>query len=528
MRKRCTKGKSCGATCIDRSERCVLELGPSISDSLTKVRSRLGVVKLYQQVRDHKVKGFQGKFNQIRGDLKKEVGGQVRKTADVAELKKRLQEAGLLPQSQKKEDIQDIFKGLFAKGQEEKAPSVPSAMKRELAALGGQQPVVLPPRQLDRSPGARTRTAPAVRRELAGIVESAKKDSMNLMMDDISRIMRGSLPQNLEIVSAGNELGMRARVKTSGAQAGSATGNTRWARDDAGDFDKSFKIYKRIRGDKDMIDWDETVKNGKKIGEGSFGTVLKVGNVAHKRGEVGADEANIIKRVGETGIGPRLLGAEISTKKRDGYGVDLHNGRIAMSVVPGKEMGDIKPDTKLGGKNAADVYWKAMADLHRLGIAHNDAHPHNLLVDDKGKGRWVDMGLAQQSPRAALAEAMGVFKNLKGGDDITVPASAAGNGNWQSRGWKATGIKEADRAKQAGGQTWAEFKQRFPVMSQMWENQDKVIKKLEKSGLDINDINSMMEHGIRSPLPSYDRSDGFSRVSDKQAQDLLNLLYDGI
>jgi hypothetical protein len=138
------------------------------------------------------------------------------------------------------------------------------------------------------------------------------------------------------------------------------------------------------------------------------------------------------------------------------------------------------------------------------------------------------MGLAQQSPRAALAEAMGVFKNLKGGDDITVPASAAGNGNWQSRGWKATGIKEADRAKQAGGQTWAEFKQRFPVMSQMWENQDKVIKKLEKSGLDINDINSMMEHGIRSPLPSYDRSDGFSRVSDKQAQDLLNLLYDGI
>lgn len=35
--KRCTKGKSCGATCIDPRERCNLELGPLVSPSVAKV-----------------------------------------------------------------------------------------------------------------------------------------------------------------------------------------------------------------------------------------------------------------------------------------------------------------------------------------------------------------------------------------------------------------------------------------------------------------------------------------------------------
>lgn len=40
-RARCTKGKSCGATCIDPRERCVLELGPLVSPSLSKVTNIL-------------------------------------------------------------------------------------------------------------------------------------------------------------------------------------------------------------------------------------------------------------------------------------------------------------------------------------------------------------------------------------------------------------------------------------------------------------------------------------------------------
>lgn len=48
MQKRCSKGKSCGATCIDPRERCILDLGPLISGSTKKV------VDLLQQSKDGK------------------------------------------------------------------------------------------------------------------------------------------------------------------------------------------------------------------------------------------------------------------------------------------------------------------------------------------------------------------------------------------------------------------------------------------------------------------------------------------
>jgi hypothetical protein len=486
--KRCTKGKSCGATCIDARERCVLELGPLVAPAVSKVRTHLG---------DIFMRGI---------------------------------EAGK------------------AEKAKEKAPSAPSDLKRQLAALG-------PPRQLERSPGARTRTAPGVRRELAvgerrntpdskwgnwetkdlekmqrffknqpegpkrnmqleridneltrrketqEIVKEAKKGSMDLMMDDISRIMRGSLPENIKIAPA---------------DLGSASGDTQWGRSNASDFDKNFKIYKRIRGDKDMINWDETIQNGKPIGEGSFGSVLKVGNMAVKRGEVGAEEANIIKRVGEADIGPKLHGAEISTKRRDGFGVDLHNGRIAMSVVPGKQMGEVEANTKFANKNAADVYWKAMADLHRLGIAHNDAHPGNILVDNKGTGRWVDMGFAQQNPKAALSEALGSFSKSKSEMD----------GNWQTQAWDATGMSRYARAQREGNLTG--FLKEYPVLKRVDSNLHSVQNSLmSRYGFTRKEVDELMDHGIRNDLSSYNQG-SWKKLTDKQAQDLLNQFYDGI
>ena len=426
----CRKGKSCGATCIDRRERCNIELGPLVSPAVKKVSLGLG----------------------------------------------------------------SIFRRGIEAGKAERLPSVPSDMKRELAALAQ-------PRQLDRSPGARTRTAPEVRRELANIAQAAKKGDMTLMMDDISRIMRGSAPQQIKIASGGP---------------GSSSGGTRWARGDAEDFDKSFKIYKRIRGDKDMIDWKETVRNGVPIGEGSFGSVLKSGNMAIKRGEVSGEEANILNRVGKAGIGPKLHGAEISTKLRGVEGVDLHKGRIAMSIVPGKEMGDVSSNKKINGKNAADIYWKAMADLHRLGIAHNDAHPHNLMVDNKGKGRWVDMGFAQQSPKAALAEALGAFTR----------SPKEREGNWQAQSWESTGINKYMTAKRVGG--FAELRKEYPVFGKVVDNFTNVQQNLMRNyGFSRQEVDKIIDHGIRSDLSSYNKGT-WSKITDKQAQDLLNTLYDGI
>jgi serine/threonine protein kinase len=197
-----------------------------------------------------------------------------------------------------------------------------------------------------------------------------------------------------------------------------------------------------------------------------------------------------------------------------------------MTRIKGEPIGMLTAETKVNGKNMADIYWKAMADLHRLGIAHNDAHTDNILVDKQGKGRWVDMGLAQANPKAALAEAMGVFNTLKG-FPAERAAGAQGQGNWQTRRWPGTGVDKAALAKQKGADSWKEFQQRFPVASRVWDNKEKAQDKLLKIGLTKNDVSSIIDHGIRSTPESYTKG-AMAKLTDKQAQEILNILYDGI
>jgi hypothetical protein len=481
------------------------------------------VVKLYYQVRDQGVKGGQAKFERIRKELAGEIGGRLNKTGDLIELQNRLKKEGLLPKSKKSDptNLGDIFARQIEAGRKERAPSPPPDLRAQLGALPA-------PRQLERSPGAITKTPPAVRRELAGIVESVKKGSMDLMMDDISRLMRGETPQNIEIASDRGELGMKARMKPSGQLSGSATGNTRWARGDAEDFDGAFKIYKRIRGDSEKEDWTESSKKGTKVGEGAFGTVLTAGpNKMHKRGEIGEFEADVLKKVGDKDLGPKLILAEIATQKRQEYGLGIQDGRISMSKVKGEPIGAKSgPSKEIGGKKVADIYWKAMADLHRMGIAHNDAHIDNILVDDKGKGRWVDFGLAQPSPKAALAEAMGIFNTLPGTTATRLPG-AYGQGNWQTRRWDGTGVRQAEAARKAGGEKWKEFMERFPIASRVWENRGDAQFKLLKMGLSKDDVSTIIDHGIRSTPESYTKGP-WAKLTDKQAQEVLDILYDGI
>jgi hypothetical protein len=514
--KRCTKGKACGATCITRSERCVLELGEVISQSLTKVRSKLGVVKLYYKVRDQKVKGGQAKFEKIRKDLAGEIGGRLDKTKDLIELKNRLHKEGLLPKTKKSDDLGAIFARQIAAGKEAaaespKAPSLPTDLKNQLAAL---PPPPLAPRQLSQSPGGARMRPPA-----------ATKD----ILDDISRILRGESPQNIEIASGIGREGFKVREKQTTSASGSATGNTKWARLDAKDHDENLGKVRR-EGDKSYEGWKDSYGSGaRKIGEGSYGTVIRNPDGTFvKRGDISDTEAALIKRLGDVDLGPKLKAADINGPAqyhKENF-VDMKNGRIAMGEVPGKPIGGSAADTKIGGKNAADIYWKAMADLHRMGIAHNDAHIDNILVDDKGKGRWVDLGLAQANPKAALAEAMGIFNTLKGAEATRV-GGARGDGNWQTRRWDGTGVKAAQKARDAGGQKWQEFMDRFPIASRVWENRPDAQYALLKMGLSKNDVSSIIDHGIRSTPESYTKG-AWAKLSDKQAQEVLNTLYNGI
>lgn len=582
----CSKGKSCGATCINRSMRCEVELGPLVAESVTKVRDRLGVAQLWRQAKEHKAQGYIKKFKQIKEQVEQEkAGGRgLRQQAHLRDFQKRLKNAGLIPKSAKSEDAG----ALFAKAiKQEKPKSMPADLKAQLAALGAPAAAPMAPRQLDRSPGARTKTPPG----------ALKKGETDKILDDISRIMRGESPKNLQIASAGDELGIKARVKPtevrniekdlrkilgsrakesmnldqlreaaakeanslsvarekiSGGQErkalrdrinrlesvinradnlnATATGNTRWARVDAKDFDDALSNIRR-EGSKTYKGWEDSHGSGaSKIGEGAYGTVMRNPDGTFvKRGAISDTEAALIRRLGDADLGPKLKAADINgpheyNKERF---VDIRNGRIAMSEVAGKPItAAANADTKFGGKNAADVYWKAMADLHRMGIAHNDAHIDNILVDNKGKGRWVDLGLAQASPKAALAEAMGVFPILRGTNPDRV-MGAAGQGNWQGRRWNGTGVRQAEAAWNKGGQTWTDFKQRFPVASRVWENGNAIQYKLADMGLSKNEISSIIDHGIRSPLDTYNKG-AWAKLTDRQAQEVLNTLYDGI
>jgi len=299
------------------------------------------------------------------------------------------------------------------------------------------------------------------------------------------------------------------------------TNSTKWAREDAENFDKNFKIYKRIRGDQETVDWEESVRKGSKLGEGSFGTVLQVGDKAYKRGNLGADEAEIIRRVGAAGLGPKLIGAELATKNNYAYGTDIHPGRLAMSLVKGKELGDEAPDKLINGKKAADTYWKSLAGLHRMGIAHNDAHPHNLMVDNKGNGKWVDLGLARSNPKAALNEAIGAF--AKGA------STKRQSGNWQTARWDVTGIPRFNALRNVGSaaEVSSQMQKDYPTLGRVVGNLPRVFSQLKQMNFSPSEIKDMMNTEIRSPNSVYETGP-WAKLTDTQAQSLINTLYDGI
>ena len=379
---------------------------------------------------------------------------------------------------------------------------MPTDLKKELAALAAKD------QQLE-NPKAPTEKLPSGRDELIA-----------LRNDKLNRYWKGNPSEgekrklSLEMAKIDVALGVRPAIQIQGTRlpTGSATGNTAYAKQEAADFDKNFKPASRQGG---TYDWNETTKPGtKKIGEGSFGTVLMTKGpppVAVKRGEISAQEAAIIKKVGEAGIGPRLIAGELAGGGRMQYGVKLGDGRIAMSVVPGKELMDMRSDTKIGNTTAGDAYWAARANLHRMGIAHNDMHPGNLLIDEKGKGRWVDMGLANDSPGAALAEALGVLERPRGSVGV-------GKGDWQGQGYARQTGNNGTRATSSSPEN----------LKRMQSNHDtKVLPFLRSKGLDNDEIGEVMTLGLRAK-PSQYTTGGFAKLSASDALEAINLLYDGI
>lgn len=589
MKKRCSRSKACGAGCISNSKACRLNFPTTVNNILNKASDQVGVVELYRAVAAAGKRGGAAQFERIRKELRQELGRNIRAGEDARELKRRLVAAGVIPARgaaapKTEENAGQIFQKAAAQPQ-----SVPSALKQELNQIAARdQQVVLEPRQLDKSPGARTRTVLPPKRTIAD----------DDLMDDISRLMRGESPKYISMIDDGSarikiksQIGQLQSVLGLGAQtrkevgrdleglleearnlegrlmsqqkgfkgsnqerlvlldrlkkvreaiqgpATKATGNVRYAREDARDHDGDMlsKGISRELGNKSYR-WEDSYGSGSTLlGRGAYGTVLREPNKGNaiKRGEVGKIEADLIDRLGKVDLGPKLLAAQLDGDSQYNPGTKI--GRVAMSVVAGSPIGSKAPDKEIGGVKVADAYWTARANLHRMGIAHNDMHIDNVLVDRKGKARFVDMGLAQDSPKAALAEAMGVFLPPTG-STADRGRGAAGQGDWQVRRWKGTAgdlLSTYEMGTKYGGTPLAterarkDLETKAPILAKVRENKNEVQFAMLRDGFSKDDIATVMDHGIRSPMETYDQG-VWAKISNEQAQKYISILYDGV
>jgi hypothetical protein len=564
-------------------------------------------------------KGKKVKFEAIRkayqAELQGQGVGQIRKPEHVGELRRRAQAAGVLPKKQdggntealEKERSRLLSEGIKAikAGDQTKYAKLQDdfiKVQKEINVRKGVE-VPEPPRQLERSPGAVTKTPSKVLKKQSELDED--------VLDDISRLLRGESAKNITVIDDEGPEGARA-VKKDKTQIGmlqsalelgkqtrqevgrdktalmaeaeaqkselgrqyaslmrrqqnlvakgkikeaqvygddikmlankvneldraiagpetktAASRTTRIEREDSRVVDSKLESAQLRRvGDVNYNGWSDSYVSGTKVlGSGSFGTAIRHADkqTVVKRGDISATEADLIKRVGDADLGPKLIAADINGPGRSSTsGVDVRRGRLAMGLVPGSPIGNKSPEREIGGVKIADAYWKARADLHRLGIAHNDMHIENVLVDKSGKGRFVDMGLAQGTPKAALAEALGAFEAPKG--TVTTRGDRT-PGDWQVKRWKGTGGELLNESQRTGNSD--ELRRKAPLLAKIRENKNALQFALKKKGYSSQDIADIINHGIRAPLSSYNKG-VWSKMSDEDALGFINMLYDGI
>jgi hypothetical protein len=276
------------------------------------------------------------------------------------------------------------------------------------------------------------------------------------------------------------------------------------------------------QGDPKYDGWSRTFgEKAKMLGSGMFGTaILSPDGEVVKRGMVSRTEAAIVDKVGKADLGPKLIAADIGGPTGPkGTGVDLRNGRIAMSKVQGTPLG-MNP-SRDSSKANTDAYWKARADLHRMGVAHNDMHGGNVLVDEKGKGRFVDMGLAQDNPKAALVEALGAFPGPRGKSADSTFSS------WGPGGNMISDVERKNITPKQKANYLAFLEEDAPLAYKAYINKEKAIEKLRSFGIDGEDMTKVLTTKTSTRDEKY-KVGPWAKLSDKQAMEVINTLYEGI
>ena len=287
-------------------------------------------------------------------------------------------------------------------------------------------------------------------------------------------------------------------------------------------FDKSFEPKETLAGSQTSFDWASSIRNAEHAKKGAYGSVLILSDKVVKRGDVNENEARILDKLGKADLGPKLLYAETGKGSRIDHGMLIVPGRLAMTRVQGRELSDFDNHRKVvGSTTVGDAYWAARAKLHKLGIAHNDQHHGNAIIDESGKVRFVDLGLAKENPKAALAEAIGVFANK---DDM--PSGAVVT---KPRPWG-----DFVAVKKIGGKaTFPSFGALEPRgeqpdnLKKMRVNKTKVYNFLQNKGLSKDEIAEIVVTGVRQNDKVFEQGP-WGKLTNKDAIGLVSLLYEGV
>ena len=66
-----------------------------------------------------------------------------------------------------------------------------------------------------------------------------------------------------------------------------------------------------------------------------------------------------------------------------------------------------------------------------------------------------------------------------------------------------------------------------PVLHQVLDNKNALQYQMQKDGFSKDDIATIMDHGLRNDLSTYSQG-VWSRITDEQAMNYINILYGGI
>src|SRR5262245_19412507 len=82
------------------------------------------------------------------------------------------------------------------------------------------------------------------------------------------------------------------------------------------------------------------------------------------------------------------------------YDLDFHDDRpfLAMEYVRGPNLRQYAAEAPVSPRRATEIVSgvaRALAVVHRHGVVHQDVKPHNVLIDETGRPRLIDFGMAR-------------------------------------------------------------------------------------------------------------------------------------